>query len=55
MCMGVLPACMSMFHMCAWGLWILEEDAGFPGTGIDTDVSHHTHVENLGLCKSERS
>lgn len=31
MCVGVLPASMSVHHMCAWFLRRPEESPGFPG------------------------
>ena len=38
-CVGILPACMSVHHVCAWCPCRLEDDIGFPGARI-TDVSH---------------
>lgn len=32
--MYVLPAYMSVHHMCFWYLWRLEEGIEFPGTGV---------------------
>ena len=32
--MGVLFACLSMYHVCAWCLWWPEEGIGSPGTGV---------------------
>ena len=34
MCMGVLPACMYMYHMCAWYLRRPEEGVRVPGIGV---------------------
>jgi hypothetical protein len=33
MCMNVLPAYMSVYHVCAWGLGRLRVDIRSPGTG----------------------
>lgn len=34
MCMGILPAHMAVYHLCAWCPQRLEEGIGFPGTGV---------------------
>ena len=37
MYMSILPACMSVHHVCAWCLWRSEDDVGSSGAG-DTSV-----------------
>lgn len=34
MCIGVLPAYMSVYRMCAWYLLQAEEGTGASGTGV---------------------
>lgn len=39
MCLSVLPACVFVHHMCAWGPQKLEEGVESPETGImDSDL-----------------
>lgn len=45
MCMGVLPTCMSVYQLCAWCPWRLEEDIRSPGTEI-TVVSCYIDAGN---------
>ena len=34
MCLCALPACMYVYHVCAWCLWRPEEGIRSPGTGV---------------------
>ena len=52
MCLCVLPACMSVYCLCAvlgaiclQSLQRLQEGIGSPGTGVRTVVSHHVGTE----------
>ena len=39
--MSVLPACMSVYYMCAWYQWRPEEGIRSIGTGVTDGVGDH--------------
>lgn len=45
-CVGVLPAYMSVYHTCAWYLQGPEEGVGSPGSWVIAALSHHVGVGN---------
>lgn len=47
MCMRVLLACMSVFHLCAWYFRKSEEGIESPGLDIKTDVSCYVGSGNI--------
>lgn len=51
-CVGILPACISVHHMCARCLWRPEEAVGSPRTGFGDDFDLHvgagTQNSNMG-------
>jgi hypothetical protein len=50
--MGILPACMFVYSLCAWCLWRPEEGFRFPGTEVPDGKSPCGCWEsNLGLLE----
>ena len=51
MCRGVLPACMSVYHMCAWCLWRSEEGKSLGLESKSVVSHHHMGAENKNLVQ----
>lgn len=50
---GVLSACMSEYHGCAWDKRSLEEDIGFPGPGVTDSIDSQYRCWEFNLSPVE--
>lgn len=55
MCMGILLVCLSVYYVCAWCQWMLEEEVGFPATGVTGGCDRHMDAGNLGPLQKQQA
>ena len=57
MCMGVLPACLSVYYLHDWCLLRPKESIKYPGTRVTASCGPHVDTLEMepGFCEREAS